>query len=596
MKSWISVFICFIFLCSASLYYPKWEKGGSEATISWDVSGYYWYLPATFIYKDLKKLQFSDSILKKYAPTPNLIQANPTENGNYVMGYSCGQALHFLPAFAVAHWLAPKLGYAADGFSRPYQVAISLNSLLIAFLGLYFLRKNLLHYFNDNVTAISIFLLVVGTNYLEYASITGAMTHNWLFTLYAFLIYITISFYRSPSFVKALLIGVTVGWAALTRPTEIISSLIPLAWGVYNKKTLEERIYFIQKHFSKYLSAIIITLLLGSIQFLYWKYVTGHYFFYSYQGQTFSWLKPHIKNGLISFRAGWLVYSPMMFFAVFGLYSLWRNKRNLFSTIFIFSLLFMYICFAWDIWWYGGSLGQRAMIQSYPIWAFPLAAFIDAILAKKVKYLIFPLAIFFIYFNFWLMYQAHGGGLIDAGNMTRAYFWKVFLKTRDQVPTDAIRLLDTDEEFLGERKNIVTIYQNNFDKDSLNCASCPAAKGKICLNKDCQFTPQFEVPFQKEKDNDFKWIRASATFEAGQKEWNVWAMPQFMVHFKLGDKLVKDRAIRIYRLLNDNEIKTLYIDVKIPKKQFDKIVIVCWAAGCEKVVIMDNLVVEKYNE
>lgn len=595
MKSWISIFICFIFLCSASLYYPKWEKSGTEATISWDVSGYYWYLPAAFIYKDLKKLAFSDSILKKYSPTPNLIQANPTENGNFVMGYSCGQALHFLPAFALAHWLAPHWGYAADGFSRPYQVAISLNSLLVAFIGLYFLRKNLLCYFSDTTTAISIFLIVVGSNYLEYASITGAMTHNWLFTLYSILIYTTISYYRSPSFSKALLIGVLIGWASLTRPTEIISCLIPLGWGVYNKTTLQQRFYFIQKHLYKYILAIIITLLLGCIQFLYWKYVTGHYFFYSYQGQTFSWFKPHIKDGLVSFRAGWLVYSPIMFFAIFGLYSLWRNKRDLFPTIFIFSLLFMYICFAWDIWWYGGSLGQRAMIQSYPIWAFPMAAFIQTILARRIKYLIMAMAIFFIYFNFWLMYQAHGGGLIDAGNMTRAYFWKVFLKTRDQVPADAIRLLDTDEEFLGERRNIVAIYQNNFDQDSLNCSSCASqTKGKICMNKDCQFSPSFKIPLSN--DGSFKWVRASATFECGQKEWNFWLMPQFTVRFMNGDKIVKDRAIRTHRLMNDNEIKTLYIDVKAPKKAFDSVIVLCWAAGCEKTFLMDNLIIEKYKE
>lgn len=595
MKSWISIFISFIFLCSASLYYPKWEKTGTEATISWDVSGYYWYLPATFIYKDLKKLQFSDSILKKYSPTPNLIQANASENGNLVMGYSCGQALQFLPAFGLAHWLAPRLGYAADGFTRPYQVAMSLNALLIAFIGLYFLRKVLLCYFNDTTSAISIFLITVGTNYLEYASITGAMTHNWLFTIYSILIYLTILFYRSPTSAKALLIGAAVGWAALTRPTEIISCLIPLGWGVYNIATLKERFYFIQKYFSKYMIAIIIALLFGCIQFIYWKYVTGHYFFYSYQGQTFSWLHPHIKDGLVSFRAGWLVYSPMMFFAVFGLYSLWRNKRDLFPTIFVFVLLFMYICFAWDIWWYGGSLGQRAMIQSYPLWAFPLAAFVEAILGRRVQYLIFGSAIFFIYFNFWLMYQAHGGGLIDAGNMTRAYFWKVFLKTRDQVPTDAIKLLDTDEEFLGERKNIVSIYQNNFDKDTSNCPFCPPqARGKICMNEICQFTPKFEIPISN--DDSFKWIRASATFECGQKEWDFWRMPQFAVHFMNDDKLVKERAIRTHRLLNDNEIKTLYIDIKKPKKPFNKIIVIGWAAGCDKIFMFDNLSVEKYSE
>ena len=57
MKSLITYIILGIGLIVFSLtYYPRYKQGGGEATISWDVSGYYWYLPALFIYKDLKNL------------------------------------------------------------------------------------------------------------------------------------------------------------------------------------------------------------------------------------------------------------------------------------------------------------------------------------------------------------------------------------------------------------------------------------------------------------------------------------------------------------------------------------------------------------
>ncbi|HLO38540.1 MAG TPA: hypothetical protein VK173_08620, partial [Lacibacter sp.] len=64
-----SLIICCVLMMAVSFfYYPKWSRPGSEATISWDVSGYYMYLPATFIYKDLKQCSFKDSILSKYQP------------------------------------------------------------------------------------------------------------------------------------------------------------------------------------------------------------------------------------------------------------------------------------------------------------------------------------------------------------------------------------------------------------------------------------------------------------------------------------------------------------------------------------------------
>ena len=592
-KSLISLIFCFfVFVFASTVAYPKWKKENTEATISWDVSGYYWYLPATFIYKDLKILGFTEKILVKYQPTPSLTQAYQVENGNYVMGYSCGQALHFLPAFAIAHNLAPTLGYPADGFSKPYQIAISINSLIVALIGLIFLRKILLQYFDDTVAAITIFLISVGTNYLDYGSITGAMTHNWLFTVYCLLIFTTIRFYQKPTFRTAFFIGILVGWAALTRPTEIISCLIPLAWGVHNKETVLARFLFIKQHFSKLFLAVLVAILLGSIQFVYWKYVTGHFFVYSYKGQTFSWLRPHLINGIFSYRAGWLVYTPIMIFAILGFIPLGRSQKSILPTIFVFCGLFVYICFAWDIWWYGGSLGQRAMVQSYPIWAFPLAAFVQWVLRFKIKYLFAILASLCIYYNVWLTYQAHGGGLIDAGNMTKAYFWKVFLKYRENVPLDAVKLLDTDEEFVGERKDVKTIYTNNFDKDTLNCPSCPDAIGKICLNKACQFAPKFNIPIQN--DASFEWIRANIQFECQQKEWDFWRMPQLIIQFSKDEKIIKLRGIRTHRLLNDGETKTLFLDIQKPNEPFDKVTVIVWEADSQKPFFFDNVVIEKF--
>ena len=58
-KSFLSLCLTtLIILSTAFLFYPKWKKSNTEATLSWDVSGYYLYLPAIFIYKDIKKVSF----------------------------------------------------------------------------------------------------------------------------------------------------------------------------------------------------------------------------------------------------------------------------------------------------------------------------------------------------------------------------------------------------------------------------------------------------------------------------------------------------------------------------------------------------------
>jgi hypothetical protein len=50
------------------------------------------------------------------------------------------------------------LGYLADGFSTPYQLAMQLGALLMCLLGLWYLRKLLLEYYKDRtVRRVSIF-------------------------------------------------------------------------------------------------------------------------------------------------------------------------------------------------------------------------------------------------------------------------------------------------------------------------------------------------------------------------------------------------------------------------------------------------------
>lgn len=88
------------------------------------------------------------------------------------MKYPMGQALQFLPWFLTAHWLAEPLGFPADGFSAPYQAAIAWGSLLIAFLGLWYLRRVLLNYFSEGITATVLVSIVFGSNYLAWPALT----------------------------------------------------------------------------------------------------------------------------------------------------------------------------------------------------------------------------------------------------------------------------------------------------------------------------------------------------------------------------------------------------------------------------------------
>lgn len=573
---------CVILFCTNMFYYPKWKKGDTEATISWDASGYYLYLPAIFIYKDIKQCRFKDDILQKYKPTPNFQQAFKHENGNYVMKYPIGQAVQYSPFFAMAHLYAKSSEhYEADGFSRPYQFMMSIGSLFFAFIGLFFTRKSLLCYFPDKVVSYTLLALILGSNYLNYAAIDGAMTHNNLFTIYAILIYVSIDYYRRPSKLLAIAIGLLCGLATITRPTELLSIIIPLGISISPPfiAGIKERVIFLWEHVFEILLALGVGFLTMMIQPLYWKYVSGDWIVYSYEDQGFSWLRPHLIDGIFSYKSGWLMYSPLMVFSLVGFYFLYKKYKTIFLACFIFSAIFIYVAFAWDIWWYGGSLGQRTMVQAYAVLVFPLAAFFSWLRGRSViaKNIFGIFILLFIYLNLWFTHQAHRGGLLVPGQMTKYYYWNT-IGTFKKNP-EHLKLLDTKHIVTGNRENVKEIFRG-------------MEKGEpYALYSDMQFTPEYNFSV----DDKPPWIRAKVKARIKSKEWNFWKMTQFTVKFKEKGEEVQSNFIRVQRHMKPNQTKYIHIDVRAPKKDYDSISIIFWNAESPKEIFLSELVVEGYD-
>jgi hypothetical protein len=397
---------------------------------------------------------------------------------------------------------------------------------------------------------------------------------------------------------KSIGIGLLIGLAALTRPTEIITCLIPLLWGIsFPIKTgIRERFEFIKSNFPIYLLMAFAVLVVGSIQLIYWKYVSGDFLVYSYGAkQTFSWLSPHIKDGLLSYKSGWLVYSPLMILSLIGFWHLRKKAPKVFLLALTFSLLFIYITFSWDIWWYGGSLGSRPMVQAYPILAFPLASLLDKWWKQKwhanFLYFFIPLC---IYYNFWLTHQAHLGGKYYVSQMTSAYFWKV-LGTYEINEND-LKLLDTDEEFRGERKDVYVLFSTDFENfNRIHTCDFPPINGNksLCVDETFQKSPLFSVSVDP---NFADWARGKATFKCPSREWDTWKMAQLIVSFYHDTEIVKSRKIRLHRILKTGDQKTIYLDVKAPKEAFNTVCVQISNGGGSKPLIIDDLAIEVFKE
>jgi hypothetical protein len=118
----------------------------------------------------------------------------------------------------------------------------------------------------------------------------------------------------------------------------------------------------------------------------------------------------------------------MMIFVVTGFWLLRKRNKELFMPVLIYSLINLYIVASWSCWWFGSCFGNRALIATYAALSLPLACFFEYVLSSKIKVIyitVFPLFIGLNIFQSWQMRE----GILDATNMSRAYYFSTFLQT-----------------------------------------------------------------------------------------------------------------------------------------------------------------------
>jgi hypothetical protein len=352
-----------------------------------DAGIYYAYLPATFIKKDFR-FSFLD---REPATVPEKgIQywAFKSDKGGWVPKMTLGKALLDAPFFFVADaYTLSSEKFERTGFSLPYKYAIVAATLFYTLLGFFMLRLVLLRFFNDRITAMALLTIALGTNLFHYTTYETGYTHPHNFFMLSTLIWLALSWKENKSIWRSIIFGLLCGLLVLVRPINLIL-LLPLPF--FSN-------YFLPEQLSKstllsglktflfsrqMLVALLAAFVINLPQLLFWKMQSGSWFYYSYNDEGFFFTKPHIFNGLFSFRKGWFIYTPIMLFAVLGLYWLIKQYRWMGWSLTITFLLFVYITFSWWCWWYGGGFGARTMIDFYPYLALPLAALLTIILKK----------------------------------------------------------------------------------------------------------------------------------------------------------------------------------------------------------------------
>ncbi len=398
--------------------YNSWKS--PRSIIDNDILEYYSYLPASIIFHDLT-FKFS---INYQGHHEFKFWGKNTANGAMVLKMTMGMAYLYLPFFYAAHWYAYLNGYDTGGFSAPYQYALLISALFYFILGLFFLRKILERYFKPIVVAVVLLLIVFGTNLFYFSSFYGPMTHVYSFALFNVMIYYTIKWYEKQTISRTLIIGIVYGLLIIMRPPNAIFFLFFIFFGINSLKDVRPRIELLFRKYLLMFLMVFCVLILWIPQIIYWKMITGQWFYYSYGDEHFFFLKPQLINGLFSFRKGLLIYTPMVAVAFIGMLLSYKTLRSFFLPSLLVFIISLWIIFSWWCWWYGGSFGQRSAIDMFGLMAIGLAVVINYLFKQKVwiKMPALALILLLMFLNIFNSVQYHYGALSTDAMTKAAYF------------------------------------------------------------------------------------------------------------------------------------------------------------------------------
>lgn len=354
-----------------------------------DMEGYYQYLVHFFI--------------RDWSQFDRMPWTHPFGEGKTLSTFTCGMAILWSPFFLVAHLISIFLSLDTSGFSNVYFGSIQFAGIIYTYIGLVFIYKFLCEFFDHKTSLITTSIFFLATNLFYYSVLLGAgMSHAYSFSLIAIYLYFSIQFSKKPSLRNLIYLGLPFALAVLIRPTNIISGLFLIFYGVKSWADLKSRFEFWLKNYWAIIGLLVLGVIVFIPQMAYWHFVTGKFIVFSYQGSGFPfWLAP--KFGIVLFGKynGWLTYTPVAWFGLIGLLILLRRNQMNSAISLLILIIAIYINASWCEPTFSAAVGQRAMVDFLPFLAIPIAFLISKIqkMPKSAKMVFVVALLFFIYFN-----------------------------------------------------------------------------------------------------------------------------------------------------------------------------------------------------
>lgn len=339
-----------------------WSQEAYKDTVRSDGRGYYAYLPALFIFQDP---DYEEVVRAENRHEPwkgKATYLNDVSEGRVVNKYFPGAAILQLPFFLVGALFAWIFGFAVDGYSFPFLLALQVASWFYTLLGLWLVGRVVHQKWKSKpifVGSTMVLILMLSPLYY-YTTNYPSLSH-----VYSFFLFGAFLFLLSKESILWKWVALVLVLIVLVRPPNALVVLfIPylLGWErlkieLFNWKSIVQQ------------SVPFLSLLLVYPLLVYWQ--TGRFAQWSYTGEGFVWGVEHWWDIFFSYRCGLFLHNPVYLLSL--IVAIYQIRKNVTWLIGVGLIGLIFSC--WWCWDYESLYGLRPMTEFAAILVMPIFDF-----------------------------------------------------------------------------------------------------------------------------------------------------------------------------------------------------------------------------
>ena len=331
--------------------------------------------------------------------------------GRHINFAPLGTALLWAPAYLAAHvavLAARALGadVAADGFSRPYVMAVCYASWAYGMAGLLLLYRSLAGDggFGERA-AWATGAVLWGTPLLYYVTLGPGFSHAASLFAVALLLWLTL-WMRRRGFTlgRAALVGAAGGLAALVREQDGLLLVVPavvVAWEAWRERRL-------LAGFARLATMGLAALAVFIPQLLAYRAINGAFGPSRLVARKMSYGSPHALAVLFDPAHGLFAWAPLLFLAAAGLLlAAGRARRGDAVPLALLGALLLQVWINGSVesWTQAGAFGSRRFVSATPMLAWGLAALLSVAVPRLGRRAVAACLLAFAWWNVSLMVQ-----------------------------------------------------------------------------------------------------------------------------------------------------------------------------------------------